>query len=64
MVPIDVIRGSSGRTKVRSGLATFPRAVARRLVPGTSPECGGYLVASWLASIVLNLVTANPPHYP
>jgi uncharacterized membrane protein YphA (DoxX/SURF4 family) len=28
-----------------------------------SPEFGGYLVAGWLAGIVVNLLTAGPVHY-
>jgi len=27
------------------------------------PEFGGYLVAAWLAGIILNLLTAGPVHY-
>jgi hypothetical protein len=28
-----------------------------------APEFGGYLVAAWLGGIVVNLLTANPPHF-
>ena len=33
------------------------------LVVALSPEFGGYLVAAWLFGIVVNLLTANPPHF-
>ena len=33
------------------------------LVVAVRPDLGGYLVAAWLAGIVINLLTVDPPRY-
>jgi hypothetical protein len=37
--------------------------IAAGLVVAVAPRIGGPLVAAWLAGIVLNLLTVNPPQY-
>ena len=37
--------------------------IAAALVVLVAPRIGGPLVAAWLAGIVINLLTANPPEY-